>query len=347
MSKKNLFLAVMLTVALNMGAQTLKKEWVNTLIDRIKLSGYAQGGFVSDSQGDPKDQFKAYRIFFMAQARVVDNLDVYMMLDLYNPACHELWAKYTFCDAFRVTVGQFKNPFTLENSLSPTVTEMIFPYSLATNYMIAGSSPLMMQGGAGRDQGVMLSGDVLDKWISYDLALTNGTGRSKADNNSQKDFTARLTLHPLSALSLSGSFLTGTGNLPVTLASDGTYHSADADISGLKANGNYHRERYAAGMSLETSPLNLRSEYMAGKDGHTWSHGFYATTSVNNVLLKHLDVIASYDNLDLASGITRRYTGGLQYWFYPRCRVQVTYSHTNANHQPSANAVMTQLQVRF
>lgn len=324
------------------------KEWVNTIVKRISFSGYAQGGYEYRDQSSPSGQYKISRIILMADAKVTDRINTFMMYDAYANELHELWFNYKFSDAISARFGEFKTPFSLENCLSPTVVEMIDVLSLTTANMIGGANPLMMKGSAGRDYGINVYGKLFKGFLSYDLSLMSGTGRNKMDLNSQKDFVAKIGLHPIEGLTVSGSLLKGTGNLEdVHLDGTGKYVSNSAPISGLKHNGNYQRDRYAVGFEWKSSPVNLRSEYMFGKDGDDHSKGVYATGSVNNVGIKHLDVVASYDYVNVFSGQTRRYTGGLQYWFYPKCRISVTYGHSIKDFLPNENVILSQIQIRF
>ncbi|HCE47651.1 MAG TPA: porin [Prevotellaceae bacterium] len=351
--KRPLFVTTfLLACILNAFSQTSNKQQfstnklVNTLIERIKLSGYAQGGFDYYDQSSPKDQFKIARIIFMADARIDSRTNAFVMYDFKTSALHELWFNHKFHPAFSVKVGQFKTPFSIENQLSPTVLEMIYPTSLAAGYMIGGSNNLMMKGSAGRDIGIDLHGSLLKGWLSYDIALMNGAGRNKADDNSQKDFVVRLGVHPAQWLTLSGSLLKGTGNIEVYRNEAGQIVSDLAGISGLKHNGNYRRDRYAIGAEIKTRPVNLRTEYMSGKDGNETSNAIYATGSINNIM-KNIDLVASYDYLDIWSGKTNRYSAGLQYWFYPRCRVQLGYGLSDTEGLHKENCILTQIQVRF
>lgn len=324
------------------------KTWINEVAEHIRLSGYAQAGFNYYDQSSPKDQFKIARIILMAEAQVTRDLTAYTMFDLKEAKLQELWFSYKFCPQVQLKLGQFKTPFSIENPISPTRLEMIYPASLVTSHMIRGGSPLMMKGASGRDIGVTLYGALFQGFLQYDLALMNGAGRNNTDDNSQKDFVARLTLNPLNELSLSGSLIKGTGNLPVHLADDGTTWISDAaGITGLKHNGNYRRDRYAVGVQLKTRPAALRTEMMWGLDGRNHSRGFYATGSINNLFFNHFDLVASFDWIDVYSGMSRRYSAGLQYWFLPMCRLQLGYGYTNRSAEHDENCILAQIQVRF
>ena len=320
-------------------------EIVNTLAQRIKLSGYAQAGYDYYSGEEGSNQFRVARVILMADARVNDRIRAYAMYNFRSSSLLELWFSYRLSNLINIKAGQFKTPFSIENPISPTLHELIGCSSLVTSYMIGGGSGLMMKGSTGRDIGLTVYGDLFGGTMSYDLAVMNGAGRNNSDDNRQKDFVARLSWHPWKWFTVSGSALKGTGNISVRNEA-GVFVSDVADISGLKANGNFRRDRYAIGAELKSRQLNLRSEYMTGKDGETDSKGFYATGTVNNVV-SHLDWIVSYDHLDIWSGRTNRYSTGLQYWFYPKCRLQVGYGLTKPAGEKEQHALLTQVQVRF
>lgn len=321
----------------------------NTLIKRIKLSGYAQGGYTYDSKQSPNNEFKIYRIIFMANATVNRHINAFFMFDFNTGSLHELYFNYKFSPALNVRVGQFKTPFSIENCLSPTVLELTYPSSLATTYMICGGSQLMMPGGAGRDGGLNVYGTLLKGAVDYSVAVMNGTGRNKGDSNSQKDFVASISVHPAKWLTFNTSMILGTGNTTVAVSKDdaSVYTAAAAPgVTGFKVNGNFKRNRYSAGMCVDTKSVGLRSEYMRAEDADSHSDGYYATGRLKNVF-RNFDTVLSYDYLKTFADKQQRYTAGVQYWFYPQCRFQVCYSYKKSDSLGGENILMTQLQLRF
>ncbi len=59
---------------------------------------------------------------------------------------------------------------------------------------------------------------------------------------------------------------------------------------------NYTRNRWSAGAVIKTKPVDVRTEYLAGKDGRIKSDGYYVTASAH--VFPKVDVIASYDYLN-------------------------------------------------
>ena len=349
MKKLAFIVLLIVTGVMGMTAQDEKKPLLKEVLSRFTFHGYAMVGWEYHDQSSPSNEFNVNKFILMGDLRITDRWHAFSMVDFYKFSLHELWMSYRFADALTVKVGQFKTPFTLENPIAPPELELITLTSLATNYMICGASPFMMPAGAGRDMGITIYGDLLNRHLSYDLALMNGSGRNNRDNNSQKDFAGKLTVRPIPELALCGSVILGTGNVKVVPAGNEVGYVCEVapDVTGIKPDGNFSRNRYSAGAELKTAPVNVRAEYMWGKDADLSTDGGYVTAQVNNVAVKNLDVVASFDHLNAHNGITNRYSAGLQYWFFPKCRVQAGYSYSKHPGQTGENSILTQVQVAF
>jgi predicted porin len=185
----------------------------------------------------------------------------------------------------------------------------------------------------------MIQGDLWNNWLHYQLALMNGQGINLKDQNKNKDVVGNLMVKPLKWLSVGGSFIQGKGH---ALA-------AGNMVPGIAQGDDYTRNRWAAGATVETKPVSLRSEYLKGKDGGVKSEGFYAVASFHLIPNK-ADAVASYDyfngNKSLGNQQTN-YVAGVQYWFYPKCRLQLQYTFRNVKEGENSNLIQTQIQVRF
>ncbi|MEW6299381.1 MAG: porin [Thermodesulfobacteriota bacterium] len=84
-----------------------------------------------------------------------------------------------------VQVGQYKVPFSYEALLSKRYTDLV-ERSAVTLSTVSPS----------RDIGLMLHGRLGDGLLSYQLAVLNGAGQNRQDNNSAKDLAARFVLAP-------------------------------------------------------------------------------------------------------------------------------------------------------
>ncbi len=314
---------------------------INTLKERITLEGYAQLGYTYDDSGEGKtNSFDIKRVIFMAHGKITDHWSCYFMYSFANTGkILEAYTEYRFLPELTARVGQFKTMFTIENPMSPCVVELINVYSQATNYLAGndGSDPLYGSNG-GRDMGLMLYGDLFKRIVSYKVAVMNGQGINRKDGNNQKDVVGNLVFHPLQWLSVGGSFIKGKG---CAVAES----SVNPDISIGES---YDRNRWAAGAQIKLEQMDLRAEYMQGKDGRVRSNGYYITSSAH--VLPRFDVILSYDYFNKSKALEDKqsnYVAGVQWRFYPKCRLQVQYTYCDPHLGKGFNLLQTQLQVRF
>lgn len=319
---------------------------LSVLLEHVNLSGYGQTGYTYNSY-DPVSQkssntFDIKRIIFVANADITKNLSLAFMYDFSTAMLHEYWGEYRFCDAFQIKVGQFKTPFTIESGLSPSNLEIISG-AQSVQYL-AGIDPsdICYGGNAGRDLGIMASGNFIPyktwKLMEYKLGVFNGQGPNKRDKNRYKDVVGMLTLQPLKDISLVGSFYLGHGNSLV-----------DNTFGAFRAGDNYERNRWSIGTEVKTSPVYVRAEYMEGKDAIIKSRGAYAVASIH--VHPKWDVIASYDYFDQNTAVNSRQTNyivGAQWNFFRRCRLQAQYVYQDrGTDNKSSNLIMTQIQLGF
>lgn len=338
---------ILLSCLLFLSVLTLKaqdaclNDVVNTLKERISLAGYAQVGYTYEDDGDKlSNTFDIKRVIFMARGKITDKWSCYFMYSFANTGkILEAYTEYQFLPQLTARIGQFKTMYTIENPMSPCFVELINCYSQSVNYLagINGSDPLYGSTG-GRDMGILIYGDLFDKLVNYNLALMNGQGINLKDKNNQKDIVGSLMVNPLKWLSVGGSFIKGKGCAVAT-------STLNPDIATGES---YTRNRWSAGATIQTKPLSLRAEYLAGKDGHVKSDGYYATASLH--VLPKFDIVASYDYLNKNKAMADKqsnYVAGVQWWFYPKCRIQAQYTYCNPDKGEHTNLLQAQLQVRF
>lgn len=336
--RKTLLVTASLLFSGYLMAQESLNNIVNTLKDRITLSAYAQVGYTYNSAIKADNTFDIKRIIFMADGKITDQWSCYFMYDFYANALQEVYTDYRFLPGLTVRVGQFKTPYTMENLLSPTSVELINCYALPVCYLAAinGSDPLCSASG-GRDIGLMVYGDLFHKLLNYKMAVMNGQGINMKDQNTQKDVVGYLTVNPTQWLTVGGSFVLGTG------------HSvASTEINGIPVQSNYSRKRWSLGATLTGKKASLRTEFLAGKNGDISSNGYYATGCLK--LIPKLDAVASYEYLNKNTDMDDKqsnYMAGLQYWFYPKCRLQLQYTRNEPKSQDGFNLLQAQIQVRF
>ncbi|MBQ3630962.1 MAG: porin [Prevotella sp.] len=331
--------------------QSTESEWMNELTQRITFNGYAQGGWSwQDAGGRQQNSYNLKRTLLWAKARITDRWSFLFMHD-FSSVVQEFYTDYRLSrdKSLSVRLGQFKHSYTLENPLSPTQLELVDVYSQAVLYL-AGEGPDPLHGvNYGRDQGLMVFGDLLHDHLHYEVALMSGQGINRRDLNNQKDLLAKIEVRPAKGLRLVASGQLGTG------CAVGT-----ADWNpGISVGDNYRRNRYSVGAELKTGayapgqykearPVSLRAEWLGGQDGDAGSRGGYVTACVP--LYKGLDMVASADYYDRNTSLSydqTQGTVGLQYWFYRKCRLQLQYTRTWSQFQDDYNWLQAQVQVAF
>lgn len=341
------------SAALGQNKSTEGIDWMQELKSRITINGYMQGGYeYSDKGGNTTSSFNFKRAIFWGRARITDRWSFMFMNNFaLSKGVLEFWTDYRITNnkALTVRVGQFQHPFSMESPLTPVMLELIDITSQSVTNLANGYEPLLGPN-YGRDQGIMLLGDLFNDHFHYELAVMNGQGINTADGNSDKDVILKLEYRPSKEFRLVASGQKGRGHAVNTVA-----------WNDIAVGDDYRRDRVSFGGELKVPTLlgrqsssggiNLRSEFLAGKDGDVSSRGAYLTGSV--ALGKGVDVIASadyYDRNTSTSGWQQtNVTGGVQYWFYPKCRLQLQYTHSFCGHLMGDDykRVQAQVQVAF
>ena len=339
--RKTLLLLFILISTNQLSAQETVNKVVNTLKERITLSGYAQLGYTYDDAANPDNTFDIKRIIFMAHGKITDRWTCDFMYDFYSGGnLLEVYTDYRILNGLTARIGEFKTPYTIENELSPSTVELINCYSQSVCYLAGVNGSDKCYGAtSGRDLGMMFYGKLFKNFLQYKLAVMNGQGINVKDKNNQKDIVGNVMICPLKWLSVGGSFIRGTGHA-----------EADSEYTGIMKGENYSKKRWSIGGVVTHGIFNLRSEYLGGKDRNVKSEGFYATGSAR--LFRNFDLIASYDYFNpnkTADFKQNNYIAGIQYWFYPKCRLQAQYTYCDkqGNGMKNSNLIQAQVQVRF
>ncbi len=358
--KRLLTLGLSLLLTLGASAQINFGEAVNTLKDRITVSGYAQGGFEYNHRYGSENEFTFNRAVLTVQGQITDRWYAVLSANLKGGTVLEYYTDYTVAPFLKARIGQFKNPYTFENQISTADIDLIHGGSLAMRYLAAtDGTDIMNSASSGRDLGFMVHGDFLYGLFNYAVAVMNGQGMNKSDGNNQKDIIARLNFKLGDNFALGGSYLKGKGHA-----------LANNYALGIAQGENYRRDRWAFGGKYKSRLFDLSSEVLGGKDKDSYSKGFYASSRVH--FTPKLDLILSYDYFNtnefdkydakaegapkvspnelqnqLFNEIQSNYVAGLQYWFYPKCRVQVQYVFNDCHIAKNASSILAQVQVAF
>jgi phosphate-selective porin O/P len=147
-----------------------------------------------------------------------------------------------FAPWVNVSVGQFKSPFSLELNTPCQGLHTINRSMVVTQL----ASP-------DRDRGIMFTGKY-KQYFNYGLALTNGRGREKEEDNLYKALSARFVLSPFEFISIGYGFK-GWVN---PARDDFGYLNYDAD--------NDERVREAYDLEFNYNNFLIQGEYIKGED---------------------------------------------------------------------------------
>ena len=325
-----------------------ENNWLKDVSSRIKLHGYAQAGYTySHKGGENTNTFDVKRVLFWADAQITKRWSFLFMHD-FSSVVQEFYTDYrlTKNKALTVRIGQFKNGLSLENPLSPTAMEAIDVYSEAVTFLTGcGSDPLLgVQ--YGRDLGLSLFGETNNGKLHYELQVMNGQGINKKDGNNFKDFIGRLEYRPVEGLNIVATGQIGRGH---AIKESPLYNPT------IKVGDNYKRHRCTIGADYKSKAFKVHGEYLNGWDGDVHSWGAYITGAIPLGTPK-LELVTSYDffNFNTTAGMDQhKAIGGLQYWFFKKCRLQMQYVYMSAYRtetqfiRRATHGIQCQLQVRF
>lgn len=295
--------------ALNSQVATLEKK--STTWDKItkalpKISGYAQIRY-DYNDGDGSSTFQLRRVRLTFDGNISPKLDYKLQLELTStPKIVDAYFSYKPLTGLKLRVGQYKVPFSIENTeYGPTKLELI-DYPMAISYLVGNSESASAKDKAnGRDIGIKLYGDFFDKVLSYDLGVFNGAGINCKDNNKSKDVVGRIMVRPIDGLTISGSYLWSEGGA------------------------NYiTRNRWAAGVCYDKGAVMARSEWIGGKTDDIKSDGMYVTAGYR--FCKDFMVIARYEQFcfndaDRSAMTQENYTAGVAWQPIKHFKLQLNY----------------------
>lgn len=318
-------------------------------LDRIpRISGYVQAGY---EWSDESSSFFIKRVRLDLRGDIARKLDYRVQLEFASsPKIVDAYLQYRPFRQLNFKLGEYKIPFTIENTDYVPLKFELIEYPLALQRLMGFAEPIggryvggAMQGGetlkdTGRDMGLTLYGTLVEcegrALLSYDVGVLNGAGINLKDNNRSKDVVTRLMFRPVRGLTLSGSWYGGE-------------YGADC----------LERQRVSAGVCYDRGRGVVRGEWIGGRTGYAAteeyaagtfdSSGWYVLGGVR--LTPTLMPVVRYDTLlsNTASADSRQtnWTAGIL-WHpvkYLRCQLNYTYEHYAAPGMTDRNVVAVML----
>ena len=277
--------------------------------------------------------------------------------EVYAPKLLDAYAELKLNDYLNFTIGQAKVPFSLENLTASNKLELI-DRSQAVEALVARGKDV---GGNqnGRDIGIQLGGTILKvkdrPVVDYRLGVYNGSGINTVDNNENKDIAARLLLHPVVGLDISGALYDGSRLAPEVKE----VKDKDGKITTVAtAAKTVNRDRYGFDVNYDWRNLAIRSEYIHGTDNVFNKKGFYDQIDEEGYYVqagyyfmqKKLQLIAKYDFYDAdkakADDASTWYVFGANYNFNANVRLQANYT-VKQEEGPSINNNYASIQFQI
>jgi len=328
--------------------------------DLIGVHGFIQPQFNynlngTDANGKNLDQnnFTFNRARIGVVGSIPYDIDYYLMLEFSSfktpqktPHLLDGYVSYTrFGKWAKITLGQFKSPFSLEQNTA-----------CSGLYTINRSEVVNQLAGPQRDLGVLISGGHDSLIVEYSLGILNGTGMNELDDNNNKNIVGRLVFNPFENLKIGGSFKMGKIN-PTDLTQ--------------KLNDIY---RVGAEIQLKFNKLLIQSEYIYGQDdlysaskipvyggcggivgfetkqsGTYGKSGFWAMASY--LTNWNLEPVVKFDTWNSDHGTAGKRTNymtlGLNYYVNDYSRLQINYVNITESNPVVNDLIMVQLQAKF
>ena len=314
--------------------ETLKGR--SAAADRIlsrlpRISGYLQLGY---EWSDDASTFFVKRARVDFQGDISPKIDYRLQLEFASPKIVDIYLRYKPLEALNVQVGQFKVPFSIENTHYVPLKYEFIEYSMAVCRLM-GFTDVCGVNATGRDLGAQLYGGLIDRdgysILNYNVGVFNGEGINTKDKNKSKDVVTRLMVQPLRALSFAGYYYWG---------------EVGADYA--------RRTRYGGGVCYDDGRWIARGEYIAGRTGIGSpdvaapfdSRGYYAMAACW-VTPKWLPA-ARFEQFDEVTGRSAsrqtNYTAGVTWQPFKHLRCQLNYTYEQyGGTNPDRNAVKAML----
>jgi phosphate-selective porin OprO and OprP len=305
----------------------------------LTLNGYTQVRFQSLQEPTKKDGFDIRRARLDLKGAISEKWDYRMQLDFAtSPKILDATIGFKAGDYFKVTAGQFKVPFSMENLTASNKLESI-DRSQAVEALVARGKDVIGNHN-GRDIGLQLAGSVFrinDIYLlDYAVGVFDGAGINATDNNENKDIAGRLLFHPVKGFDIGGSYYNGFDNWTI-----GTPAVAKNQL----------RRRIGGEMSYTQSDFSLKGEFIQGKDAGVDRSGWYAQAGYY-FIPKKFQLVLKYDtydpDMDKDKNISTNYVTCLSYYFNDFTRLQGSFTYRDEEGTRINNDVIAvQLQIGF
>jgi phosphate-selective porin OprO and OprP len=280
----------------------------------LLISGFTQVRYQNQEQSGKKSGFDIRRARLDFRANISPYFGFRLLPEFAGASARILdgYAEVKLADYFNLTIGQQKVALSRENQESDNKYDFLDRSQVVTALVARGNDVIGDHNG--RDIGIQANGSLFvlgnHPLIEYWIGIFNGAGINASENNTSKDASARLLLHPVAGLDIGGSYYDGVGKYGTTAV-------------------NHGRTRWGVELRYELQGFFIQGEYLKGKDNPDTKYGYYGEAAYY-ILPQKLQVLARYDvyepNKAKNNDVSTVYTGGINYNFNSTTRLLLTYN---------------------
>lgn len=312
----------------------------------IQIGGNGQFMYQYSDINRIHHDFKVKNLFLSVNGKLNDSFRYGFLLEFTNPSVQEFWGEWTAAKEFNLKVGQFKSPFTMESQYVPATLETA-SYSRTISNLVgyAGDDDVLKKqnnkNNFGRDAGIMASGELVSlashNLLQYSIGLFQGTGVTTGETNNAKDFAGMLLFQPVKGWRIGGGAYFGQATYQKTATSAVSDHV---------------RDRWYLSSDYKCDRFYARAEWIHANDGGIDKEGIYGL-GMYHIIPQKLNVLAKVDYYNKNKDVNAEvfdYTLGINYYFYPMCRVQLNYTYSDYSKRwgaENSNTIFAQLQIGF
>lgn len=300
-------------------------KWERLLARLPRISGYVQVGYAWKEE--LSSDFFIKRVRLDLQGEIVRKFDYRLQVEFASPKIVDVYLRYRPFEELNLQLGEFKLPFSIENTDYPPLKFEFTEYPLCLRKLM-GFSDVCGLSATGRDLGAQLYGGFIRRsgysLVNYNFGVFNGEGINSRDRNKSKDIVVRLAIRPTEGLQVAGSYYWGE-------------YGAEY----------MRRVRYGVGACYDRGRVVLRGEYICGTTGSMESEGWYAIAGwrATRCLMSAVRYDTFTANCARRSSCQTNYTAGLTWQpvKHLRCQVDYTYEAYAADGERDRNTLAVML----
>ena len=299
-------------------------ESKNSSEQSLKLSAYTQVRYTHWEEG--KEGFRIRQARVILKGDILKNIDYKLQIDaVKTPILLDAKIGVNLSPYAKLSFGQFKVPFSIENLISGSELDTI-----NRSNTVKKLCPGRDIGSQGRDIGATVNGKYSS--LEYTLGVFNGSGINKTNTNGQLDIAGRLVFTPFRSLSIGFSHY------------DGRY-SPDLSAPVIK------KDRTGVDIFFMRGRSSLKGEYIFARDGQTERPGWYIQGGYY-LIQKKLQAIVKHDFFDRNMAIPGDRivvtTLGINYFFSRKTKLLINYEYRRGGlDEALENVILAQIQAGF